>query len=123
MWIFTRYGFYSVVCARQGGGSKPDPDLLMVRARVLAHIENLQGRFPALAGYAVRSDLGTDYRYRIIVPKTVWKEAAAAMAEELSYSNFKNEAARFLGDNGRDYVHALHEIWGVMYGIQSREKG
>jgi len=37
MWIFTKYGFYSAVCARQGDGShgQPvDPDRIMVRARV-----------------------------------------------------------------------------------------
>lgn len=62
---------------------------------------------PTLAGYLVRGDVGTDYRYRIIIPKTVWKEVASMIAEELSYSNFKNEAARSLGDKERGYVHAL----------------
>jgi hypothetical protein len=35
MWLFTQYGFYSVVCARdlQGDPTRIDPDTLMVRAR------------------------------------------------------------------------------------------
>lgn len=41
MWLFTRYGFFSVVCARQGDGSHVmpvDPDRMMVRARVVVAI-------------------------------------------------------------------------------------
>jgi len=32
MWLFTRYGFYSIACARKPDNSL-DPDLLMIRAR------------------------------------------------------------------------------------------
>ena len=35
MWIFTKHGFFSAVCARQGDGKhgQPvDPDRIMVRA-------------------------------------------------------------------------------------------
>lgn len=45
MWIFTKYGFYSAVCARQGDGSSGqpiDPERLMVRARVRAHLDATQ---------------------------------------------------------------------------------
>jgi DNA-3-methyladenine glycosylase I len=37
---------------------------------------------------------------------------------EQTWSNFKNEAARFQGKAGADYVHALHEVWSVMYRLQ-----
>ena len=49
MWIFTKYGFYSAVCARQGDGKKHqpvDPDRIMVRARARQHLDNLVARFP-----------------------------------------------------------------------------
>lgn len=53
MWIFTRHGFFSVVCARkeQGGpGEAIDPDLLMVRARTRHHLKALNlGRHPKAA--------------------------------------------------------------------------
>ena len=44
MWLFTKHGFYSAVCARQGEGNRTepvDPDRVMVRARVSSHLENL----------------------------------------------------------------------------------
>ena len=45
MWIFTKYGFYSAVCARQGDGrhGQPvDPNRIMVRCRVRQHLETLK---------------------------------------------------------------------------------
>ena len=51
MWLFTKHGFYSAVCARQGDGShgQPvDPDRIMVRARVRDHLEALKERFSDL---------------------------------------------------------------------------
>ena len=37
MWLFTKHGFFSAVCARQGNGKHGqhvDPRRIMVRARV-----------------------------------------------------------------------------------------
>jgi hypothetical protein len=45
MWSFTRHGFFSEVCARQGSG-KPgqpvDPDRIMVQARVRGYLKSLK---------------------------------------------------------------------------------
>ena len=80
-----------MVCAHQDGGSEPDLNLIMVRARLQAHLDSLQNHFPTV--------------------------------DELSYSNFKGEAERSLGHNGRDYVDVLHEVWSLTHGLQEREKG
>jgi hypothetical protein len=48
MWIFTRYGFYSIACASKPDGSL-DSQSVMVRARCIDHLRSLQKRFPALA--------------------------------------------------------------------------
>jgi hypothetical protein len=48
MWLFTRYGFYSIACARKPDNSI-DPNLVMIRARILGHLKNLQKRFHVLA--------------------------------------------------------------------------
>ncbi len=48
MWVFTRYGFYSIACASKPDGSL-DEQTVMVRARCIAHLQILQKRFPALA--------------------------------------------------------------------------
>jgi hypothetical protein len=67
MWLFTRYGFYSAVCARQGDGRKGrpvDPDRIMVRARLRSHLEALRNRFPdLLADCEILETADTDYYY------------------------------------------------------------
>jgi hypothetical protein len=44
------------------------------------------------------------------------------MVEELSYDNFKDEAARSLGFAGSDYIHALHDVWSRLYDLQEPEE-
>ncbi len=121
MWIFTRYGFFSIACARQTDRTL-DPDKVMVRARRKQHLQSLQSRFSAIAASAIVTLPDRDYRYRIIVPKKDWSAIMTALAEEQTWSNFKNETARFQGAGGSDYVNALHHVWDVMYGFQRSER-
>lgn len=121
MWLFSRYGFFSAACARRPDGAL-DADTLMIRARRKAHLRQLKERFPALAGAEILKLAGTDYGYRLIVPKAVWLEVLREMAAEQEWSNFKSEAARFQGREGGEYVHALHEVWEVMYRFQEAER-
>jgi len=122
MWIFTKYGFYSAVCARQGDGShgQPvDPDRIMVRARVRSHLEALRDRFADLiSDNEIKEFVGTDYAFRIFVPKTVWSQVVAELTSELDYDNFKSEVTRHQGSDGAAYEHSLHDVWSVMYGLQ-----
>lgn len=122
MWVFTRYGFFSAVCARQGDGGhgRPvDPGRVMVRARVRGHLEALQERFPdRLGGCDIREFAGTDYAFRLFVAKSVWAEALAELAAEMDYDNFKSEVARHQGSAGAAYKNALGEVWSVMYRLQ-----
>jgi hypothetical protein len=119
MWLFTKHGFFSAVCARQDDGSHGQPvapDRVMVRARARAHLEALQARFPPLlGGCEVPESPDADYRFRIIVEKRVWGEVLAALGEELDYGAFKSEIARHQGRAGAAYDRALHEAWDVMY--------
>ena len=122
MWLFTRYGFYSAVCARQGSGKhgEPvDPNRIMVRARTRKHLETLQKQFRALiGGCEIQDDVGTDYPFRFFVEKAVWSQVVVGLSEELDYDNFKSEVARFLGEDGADYERALHKVWSVMARLQ-----
>lgn len=116
MWLFTRYGFFSIACARKPGGAV-DPDLMMIRARMSEHLEALRSRFDELSGCEVSETPDNDYRYRLLVPKAVWTSIVAALAEEQTWSNFKNEAHRF--NNGdRRYYEALHRVWDIMNRLQ-----
>lgn len=114
MWIFTKYGFYSAVCARHGDGGhhQPvDPNRVMVRARVRNYLEALKDRFPdLLGGCEIKEFLGTDYAFRYFVDKPVWSQAVAELTEDLDYDNFKSEVARFQGRDGSAYEHSLHDV-------------
>ena len=122
MWIFTKHGFYSAVCARQGDGKhgQPvDPDRIMVRARVRKHLEALKARFLYLLGRCeIREFAGTDYAYRLFIDKSAWSQVLAGLAEETDYDNFKSAVARHQGRAGAAYEHSLHEVWSVMNRLQ-----
>ena len=122
MWIFTKHGFFSAVCARKDNGKhgQPvDPDRIMVRARVREHLEALKERFPDLLGECdIQESSGTDYAFRLFVEKSVWPQVLVALNEEMDYDNFKSEVARHQGRSGAAYENALHEVWEVMNGLQ-----
>lgn len=122
MWIFTKYGFFSVVCARQGDGShgQPvDPSRMMVRARLREHLTALRERFPEhLGDCEIKEFVGTDYAFRLFVDKQAWTEVAASLAEEIEYDNFKSTVGRHQGRKGADYEHSLHEVWSDMNRLQ-----
>ena len=122
MWLFTKYGFYSAVCARQGDGrhGQPvDPDRLMVRARVRRHLETLKERFPELlADSEIMESSGTDYAFRIFVDKSVWSQVLVGLNDEMDYDNFKSKVVQHQGSDGADYEHSLHKVWSVMHKLQ-----
>jgi hypothetical protein len=90
----------------------------MVRARNRDHLRNLQKRFPKLAGAEIVTLPNRDYRYRLIVPKSVWVAALAELAEEQEWTNFKNQVAKHQGHAGEAYKNALRAVWEIMYGSQ-----
>ena len=122
MWIFTKHGFYSAVCARQGDGSHSqpvDPDRIMVRARLRPHLEALKDRFSdLLADCDIKEFPGTDYAFRIFVDKSVWSQVLVGLNEEMDYDNFKSKVAHHQGSAGADYEHSLHDVWSVMHRLQ-----
>jgi hypothetical protein len=122
MWLFTKYGFFSVVCARQGEGAhgQPvDPKRMMVRARVREHLEALREKFPELLGDCdIKEFVSTDYAFRLFVEKSAWSEVAEHLAAEIDYDNFKSAVGRHQGRKGAAYEHSLHEVWSVMNRLQ-----
>jgi hypothetical protein len=119
MWVFTKHGFFSAVCARQGLGEhgRPiDPDRIMVRARVHGHLEALKQRFPDQLGRCdIQEFAGTDYAFRLFVEKRLWSEVLSGLAKETDYDNFKAVMARQQGQAGRLYERSLHNVWAVMH--------
>lgn len=120
MWIFTKYGFLSVVNARKGfgePGQPVDPDRLMIRSRSRNHLERLQERFQQLKDRNIETFPGSDYPFRIFVEKSVWAEMMKELAEELDYDNFKNAVAK--EPNSSDYEDCLHDVWQIMRRLEN----
>ncbi len=120
MWIFTRYGFYSIASASMPDGSI-DAQSVMVRARRIAHLRKLQKRFDALAAGEILIWANRDYRYRFIISKASWIAIMGEMGQEQEWSNFKDEAAKYQGASGGEYVRALYDVWSAMSRLQRSE--
>lgn len=130
MWLMTKYGMYSAVCARKGDGKKsnpPDPHKMMIRARARDHLVRLQERFPSLKRFEIIESSHTDYRCRIIIPKWRWQRVVWGLIREQDYDNFKNEVDQTFGvktDKQRRYHDKfLMPVWGVGYRFQSASYG
>jgi hypothetical protein len=96
MWILTACGFYSVV-------QKPEDVAkgeVSIRARVRADLEALAEFLPAM-GDIIESD-DSDYRFRVIAAKDDFAAAAAAMVQDIDYSNFKSTVAERQGQERAD---------------------
>lgn len=118
MWIMTpAFGFLSVV-------QKPGDDNthLTIRARGRKHIEAFVNAIPKeeREGIKIQEGAGTDYEYRVRVPKAVAVWTLMQEANNIDYSNFKNECAKQGQDP--DWMHALHHIWNIHYEYQERDQ-
>jgi hypothetical protein len=115
VWLFTRYGFFSIASGSKG--KNIDHETIMIRSRSADHLRRLQKRFPELQS-KIKSWQYRDYRYRLIVPKSVWVKVMTALAEEQEWSNFKDEAKEFQGVEGRDYISILHKVYVATLGLE-----
>ena len=107
MWIFTTFGFFSVV-QKQGSPQ------LTVRARVGDDLDRLRERYlPSLS--PTTAGAGTDYRYRATVPHEHLALAMAAIVRDVDYSNFKSAVAR-QQDGRREAVY--HKVWDALWDLE-----
>lgn len=116
MWLFTKYGFFSVVCAKQktttGFDGPMDPGHMMVRARKRAHLVNLQiaaTNIPEVRDAPIIAKGGTDYPVRLVIPRYAWDCLAVELAQDVKYDNFKSEVSATSPET--DYLDLLHEVW------------
>ena len=118
MWLFTKYGFYSVV------EDKEVPENVLIRARAREDLENLKALmkrfFPGstLATAPIYDSLYSDYRYRVFVPKKDFEAVAQLLVRELDYTNFKHAVGE-AGDTGRDMAYM--SVWSAMRQWQQRK--
>lgn len=103
MWLFTDFAFLSIV-------QKNNDDLLTVRSRVRADLDELRRRYlPELSPtIALRH---ADYAYRARVPRAALAKAMTAIVMDLDYANFKAEVEQTQGYERED-VYAT--VWSVL---------
>jgi len=107
MWLFTNFGFFSVV-------QKRDTDFLTVRARVREDLEALRSRYlPSLSATLAKG--GTDYPWRATVPHADFAAALGRIALDLHYDNFKNEVALW---QGKTRANRYGKVWSVLYDME-----
>lgn len=106
IWLLTPNGFYSAVAHAD------DPGLLVVRSRVLQDAEHL-AKWVEDQGWLGENDdtppqveayRGSDYEWRVILPREAWEGYLTWEASQISYTNFKNEVTRRQG-------HERHDIY------------
>lgn len=98
MWIMTTNGLLSIV------DKDSNPNNLVVRARQRAALEAM---FPGRAGDVIEGG-GTDYEYRLILPRDVVSRAIADSVSGIDYPNFKSAV------KNRALHDAYLRVWQVM---------
>ena len=113
MWVFTRYGFFSSVGARNPDGGI-EQEAVVIRARSQQHMQNLQVRFPDLAAGEIISTPDGDYPYRQILAKDNWAAILRELALEMEWVNFRSDVAAYQGADGQHYLDAIRDVWDRM---------
>lgn len=112
MWLFTDFGFFSVV------KSKEEHDKVLVRGRTVEDLERLVLRHGSSLNSTVSDILLTpynDYCCRLIVPANLWSQALFEISENIDYDNFKDAVKSRLG---HDRANQCGSIWSTMLGLQ-----
>ncbi len=103
MWIFTPFGFFSIV-------QKTEGDILTVRARYRDDLDRLRERvLPSLG--STLDHAGTDYPYRATVARADLAAAMAKLVQGLDYENFKDEV---MAELGLPREQQCMKVWSIM---------
>ena len=92
MWIFTEFGFFSIVAHRS------KPGVLLVRGRVRADLEAFAKRVGVgTDGDGVFEDPQADYRYRLEVCDVAVSRVLSEAVQTMRYDNFKAQVEQTQG--------------------------
>ncbi len=116
MWLFTIYGFFSVVDAGDGK--------VQIRARNPEHLRKLKAKIPALSAYRIQTDETgrSDYFARLIVPLLKWQIVASHLADEAAKTTNFKDALRMTEADDREMLTWANETWKAGYGYQQGVK-
>jgi hypothetical protein len=103
MWLFTPFGFFSVV-------QKKNESDLTIRSRVRADLEALQARYLPKCGQIIDGG-GTDYQFRVKTSHTDLAGAMAQIVKDIKYNNFKDAVE---DEQGRKRHDVYLKVWRVL---------
>lgn len=110
MWIFTVDGYFSAV------QDKDDPSRIMVRSRQENDLQTLLKRLGS-EDLEILAWTGSDYAFRVFMPRDLWISYLEMSGQELNYTNFKARAIA-PGDHSRSDTY--HQIWRKLKNWQDR---
>lgn len=118
MWLFTTFGFFSVVAERENAKNPPEKHLLVVRARVKKDLERLKDKYLPNAS-DILEIANRDYPYRVYAWKSDFQRAMPKIVEDVTYHNFKSEVEA-KDSLEREQMYA--QVWSVMYNAEKKLK-
>ena len=110
MWVMTTDGFFSAVQHRD------EPNILLIRARSRADLENLADRI-GLDESKIVVDTKADYLFRVFVPRQAWITYLTSASEDLDYPNFKSA----VGATNPERAYLYHDVWHTLLQIEDEQ--
>jgi hypothetical protein len=110
MWIFSRYGHYSIV------QNLVDPTRFKVRSRKIEDLEILKRAVPLLRNTPITEDRRADYRYRLFITQEQFIDVMLRLGESVDYTSFKD--AIYQDPQQKDRLNSYHKVWETMYDYQ-----
>jgi hypothetical protein len=107
MWLFTNFGFFSVV-------QKPGERDLTVRSRLRSDLEHLRQRYLPTLGPVIEHG-GSDYQFRAKISHAALAEAMSKIVLDIDYSNFKNSVAE---QQGHARAKTYGKVWEALWQMQ-----
>ena len=114
MWIFSKYGYFSIVKKKYGDQVKD----YQVRARSYTDLEQLLQHTPILE--RIIHTPNADYHYRITVDADELNDILSTLSHSIEYDNFKGEIGTT--KEQKDKLPSYHQIWEVMHRYQANNK-
>lgn len=109
MWLFTKYGFVSVVQKRGDAH-------LTVRSRARKHLDLARQHYwPELS--ETRKTPNADYGYRATIGHAEFAHGLARAGLDITYDNYKAEVTRVLGQAAHE---VFMRVWSVL--VDGRNK-
>ena len=126
MWLFTRWGFYSIACARQGDGGNEsgiDSHSLVIEAFSQQHLEALKAHLPDLIGNSFIQEVAeSELRFHMIVDKNIWSQVMLSLSQELNFDDFREEMVQKHSMDDPGYLKAMTNIEQIFSKISSTEE-